>query len=78
MKEIYLEFTVDVVKLIFIFAVVLFEILFIDFFEIVKIIRTFWIYAFMNDEMLPVFLRNESVTAMRTPKFQGRETIFIR
>ena len=65
-------------ELVFTFAVVEFEVLLIDFFEIVKIIRTPWIYAFMNDEMLPVFLRDESVAAVRTPEFQGREATFIR
>lgn len=65
-------------ELVFTFAVVEFEILLVDFFEIVKIIRTPWIYAFMNDEMLPVFLRDERVRAVRTPKFQGREATFIR
>lgn len=64
-------------ELIFTFAVVEFEVLLVDFFEIVKIIRTPWIYAFMNDEMLPVFLRDERVTAVRTPKFHGREATFI-
>ena len=65
-------------ELVFIFTVVLFEVLFIDFFEVVKIIRALWIYVFMNDEIFPVFLRDESVAAMRTSKFDGREATFIR
>lgn len=65
-------------ELVFIFTVVLFEVLFIDFFEVVKIIRALWIYAFMNDEMFPVFLRDESVATMRASKFDGREATFIR
>ena len=32
----------------------------------------------MNDEIFPVFLRDESVAAMRTSKFDGREATFIR
>ena len=32
----------------------------------------------MKDEMFPVFLRNESVTAVRTSELQGRKTAFIR
>ena len=78
MKEIYLEFAIDVVKFVFIFTVVRFEVLLINFFQVMKIIRTFWIYVFMNDEMLPVFLRNESVTTVRTSKLHGRKTAFVR
>ena len=32
----------------------------------------------MNDEIFPVFLRDESVAAMRTSKFDVREATFIR
>lgn len=32
----------------------------------------------MKDEMFPVFLRNESVTAVRTSELQGRKMAFIR
>lgn len=65
-------------ELVFTFAVVEFEVLLVDFFEIMKIIGTLGIHAFMNDEMLPVFLGDERVTAVRTPKLHGREATFIR
>jgi hypothetical protein len=38
---------------------------FINLLEIMKIIRALWIYTFMDDEVFPVFLMNEVVTAMR-------------
>ena len=65
-------------ELVFIFTVALFEVLFIYFFEFVKIIMAIWIYSFMNEEIFSVFLRDESVAAMRTSKFDGREATFIR
>ena len=65
-------------ELVFTFAVVEFEILLVDFFEIIKIIGTLGIHAFMNDEMLPVFLGDERVTAVRTAKLHGGEATFIR
>ena len=78
MKEIYLKFAVDVVKFVFVFAIVQFEILFIHFFEVVKIIRTLRIHTFMKDKMFSAFLRNESVTTVRTSELQGRKLAFVR
>ena len=52
-------------ELIFIFAIVLIQMLFIHFLKIVEIIRAFWIYTFMYDEVLTVFLVNKVMVAMR-------------
>ena len=65
-------------KFVFIFTIVPFEVLLINFFQVVKIIRTLWIHTLMKDEMFSVFLRNKSITAMRTSEFHGRETTFER
>ena len=65
-------------EFVFIFTIVQFEVLLINFFQVVKIIRTLRIHTFMKDEMLPVFLRNESATTVRTSEFHGRKTAFIR
>jgi hypothetical protein len=53
------------VEFIFIFSVLLVEMLFINLLEIMKIIRAFGVYTLMYDEVLPVFLMNEVVIAMR-------------
>ena len=58
MKEIYPEFTVDVVEFVFIFTIVFVKMFLIYFFEIVKIVRTFRIDTFMYNKVLPVLLGN--------------------
>jgi hypothetical protein len=49
------------VEFIFIFAVILIKMPFINLPEIMKIIGALWIYAFMYDEVLTVFLMDEAV-----------------
>jgi hypothetical protein len=56
------------VKLILILPVVLFQIFFIDFFEVAEIVGTFRINAFMYDEVLAGFLRSKSMGTVRTPQ----------
>jgi hypothetical protein len=53
------------VEFIFVFTVILIEMFFINLPEIMKIIRALWIYTFMYDEVLTVFLMTEVVIAMR-------------
>lgn len=53
-KEIYSKFTVDIVKFVFIFTVVLFKIFGIDSFEVMKIIRALGIGAFVDTEEFPI------------------------
>jgi hypothetical protein len=53
------------VEFIFIFAVIFIKMLFLNFFEIMEIIRALWIYTFMDDEVFTVFFMREVVTAMR-------------
>lgn len=63
-EEIYLEFPVDVVELVFIFAVVLLKVFPGYFFEVVEIVGASGVDAFMDDEMLPVFLAGERVVTV--------------
>lgn len=51
-QKMYHEFTVDTVKLVFSFAIVFIQILFVNFAEISKIIRTFRVEPFMDNKML--------------------------
>ena len=67
-------------KFIFIFAVVLIQILLRYIFKIVKIVRTVTIYTFVNTEEFTFFFGNQRITTMRTGKakrccnnFSGRE-----
>ena len=52
-------------EFIFVFTVILVEMLFINLFKVVQIIRAFRIHTFMDDEMLAIFFVNETVIAMR-------------
>ena len=70
LKEIYSELPVDVMKLVLVLAIVFSEIFFIDFLEIVKIIRAFGIYAFMDDEVFAILLGCESMHTVRTAQFK--------
>lgn len=64
-------------ELVFILAKGLSEMLFIDLFKVAQIVRAFGIYTFMQDEMLPVFLWNQSVTTVWAAQFhRGKAVIF--
>ena len=65
-------------ELIFVFSIVLFEICLINFFKTVEVIRTLGIDAFMDDEILAVFLWNKGVATVWTPEFNRRKTAFFR
>ena len=65
LKEIYREFTVDVMEFISDFSMFLIKMIFLYFFEIIEIVRAFRVYTFMDDEMLSAFDGNKTVTAMR-------------
>ena len=65
-------------EFIFIFAVILFEVFLIHFFEVVKIVGTFGIDTLMDDKVLSVFLGNQSVPAVGTTQFHRGEAAFLR
>jgi len=64
------------VELIFVFAVILFEVLLIHFFEVVEIVGAFGIDTLMDDKVLSVFLGNQSISTMGTAQFHGGESAF--
>lgn len=57
-KKIHREFTVDVMELIFGFAVIVFQIFAVYFCEIMEIVRALRVHAFVPAEEFPVFLWN--------------------
>ena len=51
-------------ELIFVFSVILFQILFINFLQVVDIVRTFGVHAFMQDKVFPLFFCHQSIPAV--------------
>ena len=60
-------------ELIFILAIILFEVILIHLFEIVEVVRAFRIDTFVEDEVLPLFLWDEGVATVRAAQLHGRE-----
>ena len=52
-------------ELIFIFAVILFEVFLIHLLQVVEIVRTFGVDTFMEDEMFPFFFRHKCFPTVR-------------
>lgn len=65
-------------ELIFVFAVILFEVFLIHLFEVVKVVRAFGIDTLMDDKVLSVFLGNQSISTMGTAQFHRGEAAFLR
>ena len=64
MKKIYRELAVDVMELVFVLAIRLFQVLLIHFLKIVEIVRTSGIDTFMDDEVLTVLFVGKGVAAV--------------
>ena len=63
-------------ELIFVFAVILFELFLIHLFQVVEVVRAFGIDALVDDKVFPVLFGNKSVSTVRAPQLHGRETAF--
>ena len=77
-EEIDRELTVDVMQLILVFTVILVQICLVNLLKVVKVVRAFGIHAFMDDEVLPVFLTNQRMGVVRA--LEGKslgETVLI-
>ena len=77
-EKIHREFTVDVMELVFVLAVIFLQVFFIHLFEIVEIVRAMGIDALVNDKVLPVFFGNEGIAAVGAAQFHGREAALSR
>lgn len=55
-------------QLVFIFAIVLREVYLIDLFEVMQVIWTFRVYAFMDEELFPLFFPCKGMGAVRAPE----------
>ena len=65
-------------EFILIFGVILFQIILVYLFDVVEVVRTFRIDAFMEDEVFAFFLWDEGVAAVGTAQFYGGEAAFVR
>ena len=60
-------------EFIFIFAIILFEIVFIHFLQVVKIVRALGVDTLMEDEVFPFFFWNEGISTVGAAQLYGRE-----
>ena len=65
-------------EFIFVFAVILFEVFLIYFFEVMELVRAFGIDTLVDDKVFAVFFWNKSIPAVGTAQFHGGEAAFIR
>ena len=65
-------------KLIFVFAVIFFESVFIHLLQVVKIERAFGVDTLMEEEVFPFFFGNEGVFAVRAAQLARRKAAFSR
>ena len=65
-------------EFIFVFAVILFEVFLIHFFEVMELVRAFGIDTLVDDKVFAVFFWNKSIPAVGTAQFHGGEAAFIR
>ena len=63
-------------ELIFVFAVILIEVLLIHLFQVVEVVGAFGIDTFVDDKVFPVFFGDEGISTVRTPQLHGREAAF--
>ena len=65
-------------ELIFILSVVFLEVIPVNFFEVMEIVRTFGVDTFMEDEVFPFFLWDKGIATMGAAQFQAGETALLR
>ena len=63
-------------EFVFIFTIILFEIVLIHLFQVVKIVRAFGVDTLMEDEVLSLFFSDEGVSAVRADKADGGRDLF--
>ena len=65
-------------EFVFILAIVLIQVFFINVTEIVEIVRALGVYTFVYDEVLPVLLWNKSIPTVRAAEPDRGKTAFFR
>ena len=64
-------------EFVFVFPIVLIQVVFINFTKIVKIIRALGVDTLMDDEVLAFFLWNKGICTVRAPELEGGKTAFF-
>lgn len=64
-------------ELVLILSISLAEMFRIHLFQVVEIVRAFWIYTFMQDKELPALFGNQGVAAVRAAQLYGGEAVFL-
>ena len=64
-------------ELIFIPAIIFFEVILIHLFEVVEVVRAFRIDTFVEDEVLPLFLWDEGVAAVWAAQLHGSDMLSV-
>ena len=65
-------------EFVFVFAIVLIEVSLVNILEVMKVIGTFRVYAFMDDKVPAVFLWNKCIAAMGTAQLNTGESALRR
>jgi len=60
----------------FVFAIVFIQVLLINFFKIVEVVRAVWIHTFVDGEVFTVLLWNQGVSAIRVQKTDRGSDLF--
>ena len=77
LEKIYGELAVDVVELVFVFAVVFLQILFVNLFEVVQVVGALGIDTFVEDKVFAVLFGNQRMVAVGTAQLHGRKTAVL-
>ena len=64
-------------ELVFVFAVVFLQILFVNLFEVVQVVGAFGIDTFVEDKVFAVLFGNQRMVAVGTAQLQGRKTAVL-
>ncbi len=67
-EEIYREFTVEVVKLVFVFPVGFLKVFLVNLLQVMQVVGALGVHTFMDGEVLAVFFRNKGMPAMGAEK----------
>ncbi len=77
-EKIHREFAVDVVQLVFIFSIILLQVLFINPFKVVEIVWAFRIHTFVENKVFTFLFWNKGTAAVGTSELYRGKTTFSR
>ncbi len=60
-------------EFVFVFAVVLLQILFVNLFEVVQVVGTFRVHTLVKDKVFAILFRDQRMVAVGTAQLHGRK-----